>query len=491
MAKLLNLSESKNSVVENNATVVSDTIELEYSTYELLKKEGVYSDQHASIPTAERLEHVIVFEITTGCSYGKCTFCNFYKNQKYGLKSLIEYKKHVEHVWNTLERVAPERIDKITRVFIGSGNALSFQNEKELINALRFTTDEFNRRTGRVAKRTSIYATTNDILKKENLGRIRCGGTCDGNNCPLRIYGRKIGVDLIYWGVESGSSKVLDYCNKGYDKESILRAGREIGWAGLEVSMMIIVGLGGKKFEKEHTKETIMIINEIKPKFVNFIGINPAVNSPYFKKMEKEIEAGTNRPLTPKEKVNQMIEMIKKIEFETTVGCINNGTGDNPITFNSRKLSSYGGFDFARKLRIKAEKYFDKKDKDFTTKLTKGKSLLILFISGFIAFVLTFYGLKNVNEQINWFIVSASVLSGLGIILGFIGISELKSEKKSLMKECSILLGIILFAFVFIFILDPASIQKAVNIVSAFFGAFTFIFSVISLFLYCLDSQKD
>ena len=53
-------------------------------------------------PPAERLDHVIRFELTTGCSWGRCTFCNGYNGIPYKVKSLDEYKNHVDMVWETI-----------------------------------------------------------------------------------------------------------------------------------------------------------------------------------------------------------------------------------------------------------------------------------------------------------------------------------------------------------------------------------------------------
>lgn len=72
------------------------------------------------------------------------------------------------------------------------------------------------------------------------------------------------------------------------------------------------------------------------------MGVNPAQNRAYVRKMKQEQEAGINRPLTDLELAEQMKEMIKSLpEFKTLIGCFNpfiDGVGYNPINFGSEHI---------------------------------------------------------------------------------------------------------------------------------------------------------
>ena len=108
---------------------------------------------------------------------------------------------------------------------------------------------------------------------------------------------------------------------------------------------MIIPGLGGRKFYEEHIEETAKVLGSIRPKFITFMGINPAPKSRYTLKMNEEQLSGENRPLSDLELFTQMIEIINEMPFfETKIGCFNDKidkVGYNPyelrsVDFNNR-----------------------------------------------------------------------------------------------------------------------------------------------------------
>jgi radical SAM superfamily enzyme YgiQ (UPF0313 family) len=295
-------------------------------------------------PPAESMQHVMQFELTEGCSWGNCTFCDMPKGS-YKITTIEEYKRHVDEVWKAVK-------DKrnIERLFIGSENALSAKTSL-LQEAITYSIKSFKENTQRLPRRITIYGNTRDILQKgkgysngvTDLDYLNCGGTCDGE-CSKDKFGSKIGLGYVYWGIESGDDKTLKYINKGYDQEDILEAGNLIKNSGLLKSVTIIPGLGGAKFADSHLEQTIKVLNLEKPNFVTFIGINPSPNTEYAKRMFQEVIEGKNRPLTKKELAEQTLSMLDGINFDTTAGCF--GTeiqkfGYNPLPFGSIELSCW------------------------------------------------------------------------------------------------------------------------------------------------------
>lgn len=103
-------------------------------------------------------------------------------------------------------------------------------------------------------------------------------------------------------------------------------------------------GLGGIKFYDSHIKETVKVLDRIKPRFLTFMGINPSVNSRYHALMLKEQKKGENRPLTDKELSQQMITIIDEMScFYTKIGCFGpniDQVGHNPLSFNSIQIDN-------------------------------------------------------------------------------------------------------------------------------------------------------
>lgn len=79
---------------------------------------------------------------------------------------------------------------------------------------------------------------------------------------------RKAGVWNIFYGVESGSQKMLDRMKKGVTVEEIKRAVRMTQEAGIEVQCSFIVGLPGET--RETLRETGELIRELKAERANW-----------------------------------------------------------------------------------------------------------------------------------------------------------------------------------------------------------------------------
>jgi hypothetical protein len=291
------------------------------SVGELYRDTAVYSSSDMFSPPSERLPHVIRFELTKGCSWGRCTFCGGFDGIRFGVKKIGEFETHVDEVFARIGKQS-RLARSLTRIFIGGGDALG-ADTCLLQDAIYYAYQQFYFTTGRIPKRVALYGRTQDFLQKG----VR----------ELRRLERFL--SLVYWGVESGSSEVLSYVNKGCTEDDLIKAAEIIHRTLIETSVMVMPGLGGMKFYREHIERTALVLDMIQPKFVTFMGINPAPNSLYMKRMRVEQESGANRPLTDPELVEQMTEMIRCMPvFDTKLGCFGkeiDAVGYNPLHFNS------------------------------------------------------------------------------------------------------------------------------------------------------------
>ncbi len=293
---------------------------------DLYQDSSLYSTPEMFSPPSERRPHVIRFELMVVCSYQNCTYCEGYQGVPFMNKSLDEYVSHVDTVWEKIGSNT-ELAKRLQRIFIGGGDALGVKT-KTLQKAVRYTWKEFHKHTGNLPRRISVYGRTHSILKQgaENLTALKV----------------RSGLNLIYWGVESGSTEVLKYVRKGCTQEDLLRAADCLYSAEMLTSIMIMPGLGGIKYSEQHITETAKVIGAIKPAYITFMGVNPSSRSAYFKRMEEEVKEGTNRPLTDLEMAKQIKEMISLMPaFYTHLGCHNSfvdAVGHNPAPFGSRPV---------------------------------------------------------------------------------------------------------------------------------------------------------
>lgn len=83
---------------------------------------------------------------------------------------------------------------------------------------------------------------------------------------------RKAGCYRVYYGVESGSPRILQSMNKGFGVEQIRQAFAMTHAAGIQPCCFLMVGNPGEN--PESIRETIALIHEIKPTQSPIIGIN-------------------------------------------------------------------------------------------------------------------------------------------------------------------------------------------------------------------------
>ena len=188
-------------------------------------------------PPAEARSAII--QATLGCSWNKCAFCVMYTSKKFKARSFEELKSEIEALSKSYSGVK--------KIFLADGNAFVLSANK-LIPLL----NEINIQFGKV-QRISSYALPKDISSK--------------SDSELKKL-RKLGLKLLYIGIETGDDELLKLINKGETFNSTIDGIQKAHNAGIETSIMIINGLGGKKYSKQHALRSAEIINKLNPKFL-------------------------------------------------------------------------------------------------------------------------------------------------------------------------------------------------------------------------------
>ena len=146
-------------------------------------------------------------------------------------------------------------------MFLADGNAMVLSAAKlhEILNELNKNFPKLNR--------VSAYALPKDILSKSKEDLIEL---------------KNAGLKLLYVGVESGDDEVLKMINKGETYNSTLDGLRKAREAGIKLSIMILNGLGGKKYSKQHVVNSAKLVNEIKPEFLSTLVLSYPYGEDHF-----------------------------------------------------------------------------------------------------------------------------------------------------------------------------------------------------------------
>jgi radical SAM superfamily enzyme YgiQ (UPF0313 family) len=77
------------------------------------------------------------------------------------------------------------------------------------------------------------------------------------------------GLRQVYVGIESGADELLKIINKGETFSSTREALLKAKEAGIKLSVIILNGLGGMKYSRQHAINSARILNEIQPEFAS------------------------------------------------------------------------------------------------------------------------------------------------------------------------------------------------------------------------------
>ncbi len=182
----------------------------------------------------------LILQATLGCSHNACTFCGSYRTKQFQVKPFKQFRNEVLKLSRTYH-LQPRRI------FLGDGDALVLSTS-QLLEILQLLKTEFPS-----TERISIYASGSNVLRKsdKDLHQIQ-----------------EAGLDLIYLGLESGDDEILRRVNKGITNQKQINACLRLKKAGFILSIIIILGLGGKTRSLEHAQNTATSINVIDPEYL-------------------------------------------------------------------------------------------------------------------------------------------------------------------------------------------------------------------------------
>ena len=202
----------------------------------------------------------LLIQATVACPHKRCTFCMVYKKgPKYRVLPVNEIKEDL---------LAARDIhgQNIRTLFFPAGNTIAMKTE-DFREICRFAGQVFPG-----LQRITVYGSSQYIHKKSSRGLKRLA---------------EAGLSRIHLGLESGDDVVLKQIKKGTDSRKQIEAGKCVMEAGMELSLYVIMGIGGKKRTTSHARETARVLNAIEPQFIRIRTFVPKVNTPFLNQVQK------------------------------------------------------------------------------------------------------------------------------------------------------------------------------------------------------------
>ncbi len=193
----------------------------------------------------------LILQVTIGCSHNKCTFCGAYKEKRFRIRKLEDVERDLDEA----RPYAPF----VRRVFLADGDALIMPQRMILpmLEAIREALPG--------VERVGVYGNTKSILKKspEELAELR-----------------KLGLGIIYLGVETGDQEILDRIRKGTRLDDTAAAVERVKAAGILISASVVLGLGGVERSQIHAERTGQFLSRIQPDFGAALSVTVVPGTP-------------------------------------------------------------------------------------------------------------------------------------------------------------------------------------------------------------------
>ena len=187
----------------------------------------------------------LVLQLTEGCSFNTCTFCTFYRDRPFRIKSPDEFRAHIAAVHNYMgDSLALRR-----GVFLADANALVVPQDK-LVPLMQVLEKELSGfAVGAVsASPPPVFAFLDGFS-----GRKKSAD----EYAELASFGLK----RVYIGLESGHDPLLKWLHKPGHAADGIESARAIKAGGAKVCVIVLLGAGGSKFSDGHVRDTIAAIN--------------------------------------------------------------------------------------------------------------------------------------------------------------------------------------------------------------------------------------
>ena len=193
----------------------------------------------------------IILQVTVGCSHNRCTFCGAYKGAPFRYKDPAVIDHDLDY--------AARHFRQHNRLFLADGDVLIIPQHRlvPLLEKIR--------------------------AKLPQVRRIRLYGNCKSigsKNASDLLELKKLGLDRIYMGLESGDDTVLTAIDKGSTAEQMIEAARKVREAGIFLSVTVLLGIGGLEASSRHAIATGKVLSQMAPNQIAALTVMPIPGTP-------------------------------------------------------------------------------------------------------------------------------------------------------------------------------------------------------------------
>jgi radical SAM superfamily enzyme YgiQ (UPF0313 family) len=236
--------------------------------------------------------------VTNGCSHNECTYCAMYLSKTFRVRPEAEVLEDIAE--------AARRFPQTRRVFLLDGDALTVAARRlvPVLEALRAAFPHL--------QRVSSYANA-----------ISIGNKSDEELRTLRA----LGLSLAYIGLETGDPIVNDRIVKGATIDEQVEAVQRAQAAGIKMSVMTLLGMGGRERSEEHAVATGEVLSRMDPRFISCLTVTPVEGTPLY----ADVQRGAFELITPEETLRELELLLEHTHVSGAVFRSNHASNYLPL----------------------------------------------------------------------------------------------------------------------------------------------------------------
>ncbi len=240
----------------------------------------------------------ILLQVTVGCSHNKCAFCGTYKGVRFKIKDERTIDADIDY--------AAANFPFLRRVFLCDGDALIIPQPRLVRIFSRV------REAMPWIQRVGLYGNAKSILRKspEQLEELR-----------------RLGLGIVYLGLESGDPGVLKKMKKGATPQQMVEAGQRVRKAGIKLSVTVLLGLAERAGSLNHARATGEVLSQMDPNYVGALTLMILPNT----ELGRWHREGRFQLMSPPELLRELREMIRHTEMSRGLFLANHASNYLPL----------------------------------------------------------------------------------------------------------------------------------------------------------------
>ncbi|MDP6039597.1 MAG: radical SAM protein [Candidatus Latescibacteria bacterium] len=233
----------------------------------------------------------VVIQATEGCSWNQCTFCDFYRDRKFRIRSPGELDTHIADVKDFMG----SGISMRRSIFLGDANVLSIPWDR-----LQETFESIQKGFPSNADGPSWHETYAFVDawggQKRTVDQV--------------VALKSMGLQRVYLGLETGNDALLERVNKRGNARSAIETVKSFKAAGVSVGVIVLLGIGGASYAHDHVWDTVDVLNAMNLGRSDIIYFSELISSTYLPYAQDMWAAGIH-PLS-QEQMTEQREIIEE-----------------------------------------------------------------------------------------------------------------------------------------------------------------------------------